>query len=116
MKKINVSTVRQLSDVEVIFVNSNLISKVIKADIAIDNIICHATGDRCMEPKTAAKMDENGEPVRDEMGCTVEEPILNKDGKPEIGYTPMRIDELELRDIAEKVAPLLRELVEAFEA
>ena len=33
MKKIKVSTVKQMADVEVLFINSNLISKAIRASI-----------------------------------------------------------------------------------
>ena len=36
MKKVQVSTVRQTADVEVIYVNANLISKTIKADNVLD--------------------------------------------------------------------------------
>lgn len=108
MKKIQVSTVRQTADVEVIFINANLISKVIKADIAIDNLILDATLYEHIKPELKEKTDENGN--------LAFEPVVDEKGNEKTIYSSHQISEDQLRAIAENVAPLLRELVEAFNA
>lgn len=82
-KKIQVSTVRQLADVEVIFLNASLISKMIRAK----EILNHTFGDhiefRKDEDSRKAKAIENGEdfnPVRwGELCCNEEQAIQIED-------------------------------------
>lgn len=106
MKKVKVSTVRQLADVEVIYVNANLISKVINADNAIKEIIINATSQGCISPKYAEVTDENG--------ATTVQPAVDETGKQIIEYSSMHIDSYSVAEIAEKVAPILNELTAAF--
>ena len=116
MKKIQISTVELKSDVQVIFVNANLISKSIKADIALNNLIETAKANGCIVPRYETEVDENDEPKVDEHGCVIVHPVIDeKTGKQVIDYSSWRMDRDELRDLYEKVAPFLRELVDAFD-
>ena len=108
MKQIQVSTVRQTADVEVVFVNANLISKVIKAQAALDRML-----DGTRTPMV--KQDDNGEPVLDANG----KPVLETDDAGNIVYDYTYRGIREQRDIAdlhEKVKSLIDELVNAFDA
>lgn len=116
MKKIQVSTVRQLSDVEVIFINANLISKVIKADIAIDNVVVDAACSGAIKPQANVKLDEDGNKALDENGTPVMEPLLDENGMQIVYYDYLQLHPEQVKAIAEIVAPLLRELVDAFNA
>lgn len=106
MKKVKVSTVRQLTDVEIIYVNASLISKVINADNAIKEIIINATSQGCISPKYADVTDENGE--------TTTQPAVDETGKQLVEYSSMHLDSYNVAEIAEKVAPILNELTTAF--
>lgn len=65
MKQIQVSTVRQEADVEVVFINANLISKVIKAQSALDRML---EGTRtpifAQNEEGETVLDKNGKPVQ----------------------------------------------------
>lgn len=116
MKKIQVSTVRQTADVEVLFVNANLISKVIRASIAIENIIELAKDQGCIIPRYYQEEDENGNPLTDDKGIIKTTPVLDENNKQIIDYSQVDISKEDLRALNEQVMPLLKELTEAFEA
>lgn len=104
MKKIQVSTVRQEANVEVIYVNAAFISKVVKAHVAATNII--------EEAKENGTIVEPTVPVIDANGNTVDERETDKNGKP---ITEYRCADGALIALNETIAPLLSELVNAFE-
>jgi len=108
MKQIQVSTVRQTADVEVVFVNANLISKVIKAQVALDRML-----DGTRTPMV--KQDDNGEPVLDANG----DPVFDTDKNGNIlynyNYRGIR-EQMDIIDLHEKVKSLIDELVNAFDA
>lgn len=92
MSKIQISTVERMANVQVIELNSYIISKVIRAAIVLENAI---------NKKERTKWDDNVQKsvkVTDEKGNPVYE-YKSVDGKT----------------IDEKVLPILNELVEAFE-
>ena len=108
MKKIVVSTVRQTADVEVVFVNANLISKVIKAQNALNRML-DGTRTPCVQHDADGNdvVDENGKPVyeKDENGNIIYD----------YGYRGIR-EQRDIEDLHEKVKSLIDELVNAFEA
>lgn len=107
MKKIQVSTVRQECDVEVLFVNSHLISKTIRAQIALENILRNTRTPKVLH-------DENGEPVLDANG----KEVYSKDenGNIEYGYDYKGIrDERDIADLHDIVKSFIDELANAFE-
>ena len=108
MKQIQVSTVRQTADVEVVFVNASLISKVIKAQTALDRML---NGTRT----PAIKCDDEGKQVLDANG----KPVFETDDDGNIiydyNYYGLR-DPRDIVDLHEKVKALIDELVTAFEA
>lgn len=108
MKQIQVSTVRQTADVEVVFVNANLISKVIKAQSALDRML-DDTRTPCVQ------RDEDGNEVVDKDG----KPVYAKDENGNIiyeyGYRGIR-EPGDIADLHEKVKSLIDELVNAFDA
>lgn len=107
MKQIVVSTVRQTADVEVVFVNANLISKVIKAQSALDRML-EGTHMPCIQH------DEDGNDVVDKDG----KPVYAKDENGNIIYEygyGIRKDK-DIADLHEKVKSLIDELVNAFDA
>jgi len=103
-KQIQVSTVKQTADVEVIFVNANLISKAIRSSIAAHNAL-----DKCMKIVPVPECDEDGTPKRKENG----ELIVT--GKTTNYYDPYEIGPDELKPLCEIVLPFLDELCKAFE-
>lgn len=108
-KKIQLSTVRQEADVEVIYVNAALICKVINAHNSINRIIDDAS--RCsINPQFKPKMNENGDVVADENGCIVNEPVLDEKGNQIIDYCSHRISDDQLRSLHQVVLPFLAEL------
>lgn len=108
MKQIVVSTVRQQADVEVVFVNANLISKVIKAQNALDRML-EGTREPCF------RTDGEGEQILDENGKPIQE--KTEDGKLVYQYSYRGIREpRDIEDLHEKVKSLIDELVNAFEA
>lgn len=108
MKKIQVSTVRQTADVEVVFINASLISKVIKAQSALNRML---KGTRT----PVVKCNKEGEQMSDVDG----KPVFETDGNGNIvyEYNYRGIREVEdLEDLHEKVKSLIDELVDAFDA
>lgn len=114
-KKIQLSTVRQEADVEVVFVNANLICKVINACNAAQAIIDNAEQHYCIKAQREPALNENGEPIVDENGCGVEKPVLDKKGNQVYNYGNYRMAEDELRDLHIRVLPFLTELRNALE-
>lgn len=108
MKQIQVSTVRQTADVEVVFVNANLISKVIKAQSALDRML---EGTRT----PMVKQDDNEKPLLDEKGKPVFETDENGNILYSYNYRGIR-EEKDIADLHEKVKSLIDELVNAFDA
>lgn len=108
MKQIQVSTVRQTADVEVVFVNANLISKVIKAQNALDRML-----DGTRTPMV--KQDDNGKPVLDANGKPVFETDENGNILYDYSYRGIK-EQRDIADLHEKVKSLIDELVNAFDA
>lgn len=116
MKKIQVSTVRQMADVEVLFVNASLIAKAINANNAIQDILESAKAQGSIVPRYEPTRDENGEEVADERGCLVMAPVLDENGNQIIDYTRHDLQSYELAKLNTVVKNFLAELVSAFEA
>lgn len=114
-KKIQLSTVRQEADVEVVFVNAAFISKVINADNAIQGIVNGALRYGAITPVNEPEVDENGNEVTDANGCLVFKPVLNSDGNQKVEYNSFNITKEELVDLNETVLPFLTELRKALE-
>lgn len=107
MKKIQVSTVKQTADVEVIYVNSNLISKAIKSLVTLEKL------DNDIEYQArrideVPEVDNEGKPVVD--GLTGE--VKTKEVEC---YDSLYIDGPTLERIHKIVVPFLKELTNAFE-
>jgi hypothetical protein len=107
MKKIQVSTVKQTADVEVIYVNSNLISKAIKSLVALEQLDSTIERDS-MRIDTIPEVDAEGKPVVD--GLTGE--VKTKEIE---FYDSLRIDGQTSSSIHKIVVPFLKELTNAFE-
>ena len=116
MKKIQVSTITKNAEVEVLFVNANLISKAIRASIAVNAIIERAKAEGCIIPRYDAPLDDNGNPECDERGVVKTTPILDAKGKHIIDYVGTEISGVELKKLSEEVDAFLTELTEAFDA
>lgn len=110
MKKIQLSTVRQEADVEVIYVNAALICKVINAHNAMDSIIRKAKDGYDIKEPTHTVLNENGEPCLDENGFEIQERDVDKNNKPVVIYNSHRLSGEQLADLAEIVLPFLNEL------
>lgn len=113
-KKIQLSTVHQEAEVEIIYVNANLICKVINAHNAMTNIVRGAEKYDIKKP-THTAMNENGEPCLDENGYEIQERDVDENGKPVVIYSTHKLDPDEVKDLAEVVLPFLRELRTALE-
>lgn len=111
-KKIKVSTVKQTADVEVLFVNSNLISKAIRASIAAKGIL-----DKMREYNSAIapviKRDDEGGEALDENGKPI--PELDESGNPIFNYNYFKMDAALVEQFHKHVAPFIEELTTAFE-
>lgn len=116
MKKIQIGTVRQTADVEVVFINANLIAKAIHANDVIQNIIEYAKAEGDIVPRYQPKRDESGELVRNEYNDVIQEPILDENGNHITDYGKFTLDSDQLMRINTQVATFLKELVDAFEA
>ena len=92
MAKIQVSTVRQMADVQVINVSSRLVCMAVKAHITLESLLDNATS-----PATEWNEKE----------CVYEEK------KDENGNTIMSIGSIDGKKVSEDVLPFLKELVDA---
>jgi len=113
-KKIKVSTVKQMADVEVLFINSNLISKAIRASIAAQNILQQLGS--AIQPLEEPKLDENGKEVVDENCNVVMVPVVDKNNHVMHKYSWANLSDFAIEDFHKNVVPFIQELVEAFEA
>lgn len=102
-KQIQISTVKQTADVEVIFVNASLISKAIRSSMAIHNML-----DKCTTISPVYKTDEEGQPVKDETGT----PVVIGENK---SYNTYHIKSADIEALDTVVASFLDELCKAFE-
>ena len=111
-KKIQVSTVKQTADVQVLFINASLITKALRASIASKSIL-----DKMREFNNAIcpviKKDDEGGDILDENGKPVQE--LDENGKPMFTYSYFRMDATFVEQFHEHVASFLKELVDAFD-
>ena len=104
------------SDVQVLFVNAGLISKTIKAEIALGLLIDSLKAQGCIIPRYNPELDENGEPKVDKDGCVIEHEVIDeKTGKQIIDYCSCRLNADDIAVLYETVAPFLKELVDAFD-
>ena len=115
MKKIQVSTVRQIADVEVLFVNASLIAKAINANNAIQDILENAKAQGDIVPRYEPAHDEDGNEVRNEYGELVMVPVLDESGNQIIDYTSHDLHCGELAKLNTVVKNFLAELINAFE-
>lgn len=97
MKKIQVSTVEMNSHVEVIFMNSHLVSKVMNAYIRLSDAL------------NGAKHVKQEYKEVDESGKKSWVDVLDENGTPVIEYSSIDGNMLN-----EDIMPLLQELVDAF--
>lgn len=98
MKKIQLSTIEQTAQVQVINVNSYLVAKSVRAMLSMKLAIA---GTRIPEETT----DENGKVV----------PSVTEDGKPVYKYNPYKFNADSIDALHEDVLPFLKELCNAFE-
>ena len=115
MKKIQVSTVRQTADVEVLFINASLIAKAINANNAIQDIIEKAKAEGSIVPRYQPKKDETGAIIPNKFGQPIHEPVLDEKGNHVIDYTSHHLESYELAKVNTVVATFLQELVDAFD-
>lgn len=115
MKKIQVSTITKNAEVEVLFVNANLISKAVRASIAVNDIIERVKAEGCIIPRYDTPMDENGNPEHDDRGVVKTTPVLDAKGNQIIDYVHTEVSGIELQKLNEVVNSFLTELTEAFE-
>lgn len=93
MAKIQMSTVKREANIQVIEINSYLISKIIKAQVVLDAAI---------NKQEKTKWNDNTQKS---------EKVLDEKGNPTYNYKSV-----DGKILDEKVLPILTELVEAFEA
>lgn len=115
MKKIYVSTVRQMADVEVLFVNASLIAKAINANNAIQDILENANAQGSIVPRYEPAHDEDGNEITNEYGELVKTPALDENQNQIIDYTCHDLSVQELAKLNTVVKDFLVELVNAFE-
>lgn len=106
MKKIQISTVQQTTDVEVIFVNSTLISKAIRAQIALDAALKNTR-----TPKVLC--DDNGEPMLDANGKEIYKKDENGNIEYDYSYKGIREEE-NIAALHDVVKTFVDELANAF--
>lgn len=113
MKKIEVSTVKMESNVQVLFVNASLVKKALCAQMAATELIerLKASGD--ITPRYNEVPNE--EATADNEGSTKYEPMLDDNGKQIIDYNWTRIDGEYVKQINEVIEPFLKELTDAFD-
>lgn len=107
MKKIQVSTVNMQSDVQVIFINAGLISKAIRAKVALDTMLA-GTKSKVFET------DEDGNPITDENGKEIQKRDENGNLVWAYNYYPLRNDET-VEKLHEIVKAFVDELTDAFD-
>lgn len=106
MSKITVSSVKQTADVQVLYVNAYLISKAIRAQVEMENLLCPTR-------RPVFETDDTGTPKVDENGNKV---IAKDEGGNEIYiYESRWIEQRDLEALDKKVLSLLNELTKAFE-
>ena len=93
MAKIQMSTVKREANIQVIEINSYLISKIIKAQVVLENAI---------NKQERTKWNDSTQKS---------EKVLDEKGNPTYSYKSV-----DGKILDEKVLPILTELVEAFEA
>lgn len=98
MKKIQLSTIEQTTQVQVINVNSYLVAKSVRVMLSMKHAI---EGTRTLEKTT----DENGRVV----------PSVTEDGKPVYKYNPYKLNADSVDTLCDDVLPFLEELCNAFE-
>lgn len=111
-KKIQVSTVKQTADVQVLFINASLITKALRASIASKSIL----GNMCKYNNAISpviKTNDVGNDVLDENGKPIQE--LDENGKPMFSYRNFEMDAEYVEDFHTQIAPFLKELVDAFD-
>lgn len=116
-KKIQVSTVKQTADVQVLFINTSLITKALRADMASKEILSKLTDDynAAIKPRTEQIVDEDGNIVADENGNPKTKPVLDKNGNQVYDYSYMRMDAKYAEMFHTQIAPFLKELMDAFD-
>lgn len=111
-KKIQVSTVKQTADVQVLFINASLITKALRASIASKSIL-----DKMCEYTSAInpviKKDDEGGDILDANGKPI--PELDENGKPMFVYSYFRMDATYVEQFHKYVAPFIEELINAFD-
>lgn len=115
MKKIQVSTVKQTADIEVIYVNATLISKALRAQMAAQEIAKRMENNRSVRPVMEQEVDQEGNPITDKNGCLKEKPVLDEKGNQTWEYRSYCLGDGEVENFYKNVAPFLKELVDAFE-
>lgn len=106
MSKITVSSVKQTADVQVLYVNAYLISKVIRAEVEMENLLCPTR-------RPVFETDDEGTLKVDENGNNVI--AKDKDGNEIYTYESRWIESRDLEALDKKVLSLLNELAKAFE-
>lgn len=116
-KKIQVSTVKQTADVQVLFINASLITKALRADMASREILAELTDGYNTAIKACIQqvVDEDGNVVTDENGSPKTKPVLDENGNQVYDYSYMRMDAKYAKMFHTQIAPFLKELVDAFD-
>lgn len=116
-KKIQVNTVKQTADVQVLFINASLITKALRADMASKEILSKLIDDfnAAIKARTEQVIDEVGNVVTDENGNPKTKPVLDKNGNQVYDYSYMRMDAKYAEMFHTQIAPFLKELVDAFD-
>ena len=116
MKKIEVSSVKMESNVQVLFINASLVKKALCAQMAATRLIerMKASGD--ITPRYEEVPNEevtadlvNEEPERKYV------PMLDENGNQIIDYSWSQIDAEYVKELNEVVEPFLKELTDAFD-
>lgn len=116
-KKIQMGTVRQEANVEVLFVNASIISKAIHALVAANSIMNKMTSgyNPAIKPTMTQAMNENGEGIVDGEGREVFEQAVDKNGNKMFDYDNIRLDAEYVEQFHTRIMPFIQELVDAFE-
>lgn len=114
MKKIEVSTVKMESHVQVLFVNASLVKKALCAQMAATELIerLKASGDITPRYNEVPNEEATADNEKPKMKY---EPMLDENGKQIIDYNWTRIDGEYVKQINEVIEPFLKELTDAFD-